>query len=61
MGETWNQTNSKPKTKVRDKKEKKKKKTDPEPGILSTSNSTPSLARTNISLTKGTGIPFGNN
>lgn len=32
-----------------------------DPGILSTSNSTPSLANTNISLTKGTGMPFGNN
>lgn len=30
------------------------------PGILSTSNSTPSLAKTKSSLTKGTGIPFGN-
>lgn len=30
------------------------------PGILSTSNSTPSLARTNISFTKGTGMPLGN-
>jgi hypothetical protein len=40
---------------------RKKKKTDPAPGILSTSNSTPSLANTNISFTNATGIPFGNN
>lgn len=29
-----------------------------DPGILSTSNSTPSLIKTNISLTKATGIPL---
>lgn len=31
------------------------------PGTLSISNSTPSLAKTNNSLVKGTGIPLGNN
>lgn len=31
-----------------------------DPGILSISNSTPSLANTKSSLVKGTGIPFGN-
>ena len=37
-----------------------KEETNP-PEILSTSKSTPSLAKTNISFTNGTGIPSGNN
>lgn len=36
------------------------KKEEAYPGILSTSNSTPSLASTKISFIKGTGIPLGN-
>ena len=35
------------------------KKNGTNPGILSISNSTPSLANTKSSLVKGTGIPFG--
>uniref|UniRef100_A0A2P2JMU6 Uncharacterized protein MANES_08G097600 n=1 Tax=Rhizophora mucronata TaxID=61149 RepID=A0A2P2JMU6_RHIMU len=31
------------------------------PGILSTSNSTPSLTKTNTSFTKGRGVPLPNN
>ena len=50
---------NKPKTKKLIEKNLKKK-TYGESGILSISNSTPSLSNTNISLTKGTGIPFGN-
>lgn len=41
------------------KKIKEKKEGETNPGILSIWNSTPSRARTNISLRKGTGIPLG--
>jgi len=47
------------KKKIKGEERRKEKKTNP--GILSTSKSTPSLANTNNSFSKGTGIPFWNN